>query len=301
MKLNLRSVDLNLLTIFDAIMGEKQMTRAAKRLHMTQPAASHALTRLRHTFNDELFIRTRKGMKPTPRAEELAGPVREVLSLIQETLDPEPTFDPTTSSREFRIAFFFGRFGEFSLLPTLLHKVNERETLINIKSYGDERGDVISLLKDGELDFSFDFQLPEEPALDSSPCGNLEMVVVARKNHPRLSESVSPQDYFAERHIVASVSEGRREIYEELMREQGGERTLMAEVNQVAAIPMLVMHTDGIATVPRVIAEMFLHEHQLEIFPFPLDIPPRPIYLIWHQAMNRDKGHQWLKELILAC
>jgi len=299
MKLNLRSVDLNLLTIFDAIIAEMQMSKAAKRLHMTQPAVSHALTRLRATFDDELFIRTRNGMKPTPRAEELSGPIREVLSLIQEALDPEQAFDPSRSNREFKIAF--GRYGELSLLPALLNKVNQAETFINLQSYADEHGEGITLLKDGEIDFCFDFQLPEDARLDACLCGQEEMVVIARKNHPRLSELLSRQQYFDEKHIIVAIGDDKREFFQNLMREQGGERKLMAEVHQYTAIPTLVMQTEGIATVPRKMADFFLYQHQLNIFPLPLALPLMPFYLIWHKAMNRDKGHQWLKKLILDC
>jgi len=99
MKLNLRAIDLNLLTIFDAIMQEKRMSKAAECLHMTQPAVSHALARLRTTFQDELFIRTRGGMKPTPKAMLLAPPIRDALLQIQEALEAGEQFDPSVARR----------------------------------------------------------------------------------------------------------------------------------------------------------------------------------------------------------
>jgi len=299
MKLNLRSVDLNLLTIFDAIMSERKMTLAAKRLHMTQPAASHALTRLRQTYDDELFIRTRAGMKPTPRAEALAGPIRDALLVIQETLEPNAAFDPRASDREFKIAF--GRYGELSVLPRLLEAIDQQGTAISIQSHGDDTGDAISLIKDATLDFCLDFRLPEDDRLDGILCEHEEMVVIARNGHPRISKRLSKKKYFSEKHIVASMSEKKRELFQNFMKEQGGERDIMAEVNQVTAIPLLIAQTDSIATLPRSTAEMFQHTHQLNMFPLLFDVPKLPIYLIWNKALNRDKGHQWLKELIVTC
>jgi LysR family transcriptional activator for leuABCD operon len=298
-KLNLRSIDLNLLTIFDAIMSEGQMSKAAERLHMTQPAASHALKRLRQTFDDELFMRTRHGMKPTPRAAEIAEPIREVLAIITDTFDVDQQFDPSLSDRVFNIAF--GRYGELILLPKLLSKVNEVDTDISVHSYLDDQATGIELIKDGDIDFCFDFVAPEDGRLDYCNFHDQELVVIARKKHPRLSASISADQYFEERHVVMGFGNERRERLQQFMSAQGGTRKILAEVNQYIAVPTVVMQSDGIATVPREMAEFYLYKNQLKIYSFPFDMPLLPIYLIWHKAMNRDRGHQWLKQQILSC
>ena len=160
MKHNLRSIDLNLLTIFDSIMTHRQMSKAAEQLHMTQPAASHALKRLRLTFDDQLFIRTRLGMKPTVRALEIAEPIREVLAKISDTFDTGQEFDPAASKRAFKIAF--GRYGELKLLPSLLNKINEVDTQITIHSHLDQQETGLELTKEAEIDFCFDFIPPQD-------------------------------------------------------------------------------------------------------------------------------------------
>jgi len=297
MKLNLRAVDLNLLTIFDAIMTLGQMSKAAEQLHMTQPAVSHALSRLRQTFDDQLFIRTRQGMKPTPRANEIVGPIREALAKILDTLDAGQEFEPEVSDRAFRIAF--GRYGELILLPELLNKVGAFDTEISIHSHLDSKATGVDLVKSNDIDFCFDFVTPDDKRLDHCVFNEQEMVVIARKGHPRLTASISVQEYFAERHVVMSFGSERREHLQQMMSQMGGQRKILTEVNQYVAAPTVVMQTDGIATVPREMAEFFLYRNELTILPFAAAIPPLPTYLIWHKAMNRDAGHQWLKQLIL--
>ncbi|MEX1666571.1 LysR substrate-binding domain-containing protein [Zhongshania arctica] len=299
MKLNLRSVDLNLLTIFDAIMSCGQMSKAATQLHMTQPAASHALKRLRQTFNDELFIRTRQGMKPTARATEIAPAIREVLAKIIDTLDVGNIFEPRESDRIFKIAF--GRYGELNLLPQLLNKVQEFDTDIRIHSHTDDQQTGIDLVRDGIIDFCYDFIPPEDKRLDFCPFRNEEIVVIARKNHPRIKTEISLSQFFSEKHIVMTFGNDRRELLEKFMAEQGGKRQILTEVNQYLAVPTVVMQTDGIALVPRGMAEFKLYKDELTILPMPLALPSLPTYLIWHGANNQDKGHHWLKQLILEC
>lgn len=301
MKLNLRSVDLNLLTIFDAIMSQGQMSKAAEQLHMTQPATSHALKRLRQTFDDELFIRTRHGMKPTARALEIAEPIQEVLLKISDTLDTSKRFEPTESGRVFRIAF--GRYGELNLLPRILEKVNQVQTAISIHSHLDDQITGLESLKDGKIDFCFDFIAPRDKHLDYCDFKPEEIVVIARRDHPRLASKsrITTKQFFEEKHVVMSFGRDRRELLEQFMEEQGGTRKILTEVNQYIAVPTVVMQSDGIAIVPRPMAEFFLYSDQLKIFRLPLDLPSLQTYLIWHQAMSRDKGHSWLKALIMEC
>jgi LysR family transcriptional activator for leuABCD operon len=298
MKLNLRSIDLNLLTIFDAIWEERQMSRAAARLNMTQPAASHALARLRTTFDDELFIRSRQGMKPTARAHELAGPVRSALLQIQQAVTPH-TFDPETTQRQFTVAF--ARYGELNLFPTLLKSVANCASTQRIRSYHDDGADVFDAIKDTEVDFGFDYRKPKDPILHSCLFEQEEMVVIARRGHPRLHQELTEADYFRETHIVLTASKELRVFYENVFSSEGAFRTILAEAQQAIAIPNLVMQTDAIATVPRGMAKSPLFAPHISTFPLPLPVPTLPIYLIWHKAMERDAGHRWLKEKLLSC
>lgn len=295
MKLNLRSIDLNLLTIFSAIMTENQMSRAAEQLHMTQPAVSHALARLRLTFNDELFVRTRRGMVPTPKALALAGPIMDALGQIQEVLHDDPPFDPETTQRVFRIAFT--QYGELSLLPDLLGKLGSNPG-IAIESVVENHHDPLERVREFEIDFCFDVEVPRDDSLACCLCGKEEWVVIASKHHPRLRSSITPAEYFSERHVVLALQGQRKQFVQQTMQALGGKRKILAEVQQYVAIPTLVMQCEGIATVPKRLVDYSLYHDRLTILEMPLSLPATPYYLIWHSAMSRNQGHLWMKQRI---
>jgi len=300
MNLNLRSVDLNLLTVFDAIMTEGQLSRAADQLGMTQSAASAALSRLRLTFDDELFIRTRQGMVPTARAEELIQPVREGLSSIREALNTSETFMPETSNRTFKLVL--GDYGEILLLPTLIAMMAEQGENMSIQNLSVPEEFNLEHIKKNQIDLYFDFKAPEDENLEYLKVVEEPLVVVARKGHPRLKGKITKSHYFTERHIIYSHYHQQLTTLERFLGPKNIQsRKIIAEVRQVMAIPPLLQQTDGIATVPKGMATYFSFFHDIQVFPFPLPAGKgnQSGYMIWRKALNRDKGHQWFKQLLL--
>lgn len=295
MKLNLRSIDLNLLTIFDAIMLEGKLSKAALRLHMSQPAVSQALSRLRHTLDDELFIRTHTGMKPTARAEALAGPVRSILSQIQEAFDPKQDFDPARATQTFKVNF--GAYGEFSILPPLLKRIHEHETDINIQSINSDNS--IAQLRNGDLDFCFVPYSLRDENFEVRKCQATEFVVIARKGHPRLGKACSIDDYAREKHVLVRSNDRNKGFFHRDLLEIRKNRKIMTEVINIASMPQVISQTDAIAAIPRALAEYFQQQHPIEIYPFPMNVPSTSFYLTWHKSLSRDKGHQWLRDIIL--
>lgn len=278
-------------------MTHKKMSRAAEQLHMTQPAVSHALARLRTTFNDELFVRTRGGMKPTPKALSLADPIRDALLQIQEALDCEQEFDPATAQRRFRLSLL--QYGEITMLPRLLNKLEDQAPYVSIESVDEDPVIALDKVRELEIDFCFDVRKPEDERLDCSLCGEEEWVVISRKDHPRLKNAITPAQYFKEQHVVLAIQGERKQYIEDIMAALGGERKILAEAQQLIAIPTLVMGTDAIATLPRQMIDYLPYRHYLNLLETPLKLPATPLYLIWHRAMNKDQGHQWLKDLLL--
>lgn len=300
MKVNLRSVDLNLLTVFDAVIREGKLSLAAEALGMTQPAVSSAVARLRLTFADELFVRSRYGMSPTPKATQLIGPVREALSIIQDALDPDVEFDPASSDRVFNLAV--GDYGELVLLPALLKVFSECGGDMSIHTFAEHDSESLQLVKQGQMDFFFDYQPPQDDQLDYCLLGEEEVAVIARKNHPLLKNGkLSKKNYLAAKHIVLKQRRHDLTLLEMLWGEKKPiPRKVMARVRQYVAMPGLVVQTDCLATVPRGMAEHYAKSHPLVIQPLPFSLNRVKTYMIWHKALARDKGHRWLKDVILG-
>lgn len=298
MNKNLRGIDLNLLTVFDAIMTEEKLSKAGDRLGMTQPAVSAALARLRVTFNDELFLRSRQGMVPTPKANELIKPIRDALGIIRETLEASEDFDPQTSERTFRITM--SDFGELTLMPHLLAKVAEQSQFITIQSQPELGKINYEQLKQGQLDLHFDYLQPKDNQLDSIPIAEDVVVVIARRNHPRLSKTISMDEFLAERHIILNYRDKKKTILEQLLEGQKLSRRVLAEATQYTAVPEMVVRTDAIAVLPKRMALYYQSLLPLEVMPSPLPLATLHAYMVWNKALNRDQGHQWLRNLIFS-
>ena len=299
MPVNLRSVDLNLLTVFDAVMQTGKMSEAAERLGMTQPAVSNAIARLRLTFKDELFIRSRYGMVPTPRAKALQEPIVEALSLIRGTFDDARSFDPHRSERNFKLAI--GDYGELILLPALLGVFDQFGGKLSISTYPEVVRESLEMVKMGQLDFHFDFREPQDRQLKYSLLSEEEIVVIARRGHPRFSGQLSQQEYLEADHIVLRFASGKRTLLDEILNlKKPIARKVKAEVKQYIAVPSLVTQTDCIATVPKRMADHYALREQMVVHPFPFPIPRPKSYMIWNRVMENDPGHRWLKDLILS-
>ena len=298
MAINLRSVDLNLLTVFAAVMEHGKLSGAAEHLGMSQPAVSNAVARLRLTFKDELFIRSRHGMLPTQRAKELIAPVLQALEIVQNALNPENSFDPNQSNRTFKMAI--GDYGELILLPALLSIFSQFKGDLQIQTYPEVNNESFELVKQGQIDFYFDYKPPIEEQLDYQQIGEEEVVVIARKNHPIFKTHLSHDDYLNAKHIILKFHHSSLTMLEDFLRiNKRIPRKVMAEVRQYVAIPGLITQTDCIATVPKKMAEYYAQHQAIKIFPFPFEIEKTKTFMIWHKAMNQDQGHQWLKQKTL--
>ncbi len=297
MRPNLRNLDLNLLVLFDAIMTEKQLTEAARRVGITQSAASQALARLRHKLSDDLFLRSRQGMLPTPTALRIAPSIREALLIIDKTLKQTAAFDPAISEREFRLAF--GITGEPGLLAPILAAVGARGAGIKIRVVPGAVQTSLEAAGRGEIDFFFDYARPARKAkLNSIAIAELEMVVIARKSHPRIKGHISASQFFGEKHVVLTLLDERRAQVESMLQKNGMSRQVAAEVSHYSSVPPLVVETDAIATVPKSMADIQLYHGKIQVLQAPWTLPVLPLHLIWHPSLESDPGHAWLHQLI---
>ncbi|MDX1459126.1 MAG: LysR substrate-binding domain-containing protein [Marinobacter sp.] len=297
MKLNLRSVDLNLLPVFAAVVEERQLSRAADRLGMSQPAVSAALQRLRLTVDDPLFIRQRSGLQPTPRAESLYEQVQAGLEKLVVALDPTPSFDPTIAERTFRIIAV--DYLESLGVGPLMARLREESQTIGVRILPQAEGWQQWLLA-AEADFAFDTQLPEDGRLAGQLVGTEELAVVARRGHPDITGALSLEQFLAAEHVVLPERERRTLPLDQILGKPGWNRRIGAHVVQYSSLLSVAGSSDLIATVPKRLAHRLAPFLSLQVLPFPVPVSPVAVYLIWPEAMAKDPAHQWFKQRLLA-
>lgn len=296
MKLNLRSIDLNLLPVFVAVVEEGQLSRAADRLGMSQPAVSAALQRLRITAGDPLFTRSRIGLVPTPRARELCDQVSAGLNVIADALDPGRQFDPDTANRTFRICAV--DYFETLMLGSLMAALRQQSRAIGIKIVP-QQGDWHRRLISAELDFAMDSMMPEDDRLTGVVVGYEQISVVVRKGHPEIIGELTMAQFLEAEHVVLPERERHTLPLDQILGHPGWQRKIGAQVMHFSNLLSVASSSDLIATVPARMAERMAANLDLQVLPFPVATPDVPVYLFWPIALEKDKAHQWFREFLI--
>lgn len=295
-KPQLRKVDLNLLTIFDAVMQEQNITRAAHSLGMSQPAVSNALARLKVMFNDELFVRYGRGIQPTARAHQLFGSVRQALQLVQNEL-PGSGFEPITSERIFNLCVC-SPIDNF-LTSVIYNNVEKIAPNIHLVFKSSLNQNTEHQLRYQELEFVIGYDEFHRPEFSCVPLFKDEMVMVASKSHPRIMGPLRESDIYGEQHAVVSLE--RYASFSQPWYDTPDKQASVAYQGMaLTSVLNVVSQTHLIAIAPRWLAEEFAEKLQLQILPLPLKLNSRTCYLSWHEAAGRDKGHQWMEELLVT-
>lgn len=298
--MNLRGIDLNLLTVFDAIMAEGNQSRAAARLGMSQPAMSNALTRLRAALDDPLFVRTAQGMTPTPRARALAGPVRQALDLVQAGLERakrKERFDFASSSRLFVIVV--DDYGDTVLMPRLMDWLMRTAPGVRVRVRRDPAGAALSRkLDEGGVDLAIQYFRPQDHELQTRQLLDESFVCMVRQDHPIVGDSLSLAQYLALPHVVFGRLGRpgiRNSIVDRALHDMGLSRHIALQVPGFQSMPIIVRNTDFVCTLPRRIAQTYADALGLKTLRPPLELPPLPIYMGWSRLVERDPAHLWLR------
>ena len=295
-KPQLRMVDLNLLTVFDAVMQEQNITRAAHSLGMSQPAVSNAVARLKVMFNDELFVRYGRGIQPTARAYQLFGSVRQALQLVQNEL-PGSGFEPASSERVFHLCVCSPL---DNILTSLIYNRVEKIALnIHVVFKSSLNQNTEHQLRYQETEFVIGYEEFRRPEFTSVSLFKDEMVLVASRKHPRISGPLLESDVYNEQHAVVSLD--RYASFSQPWYDTPDRQSCIA-YQGMALISVLnvVSQTQLVAVAPRWLADEFAESLALQILPLPLKLNSRTCYLSWHDAAGRDKGHQWMEELLVS-
>lgn len=296
--MQLSRIDLNLFTVFEAIYREGGITPASKRLHLSQPAVSHALARLRELLNDPLFERRGNEMVPTPLARALAATVTSSLGNLEQMLQRAGRFDPASSQRCFTVAARESH--ELSFLPGMVGRINQQAPNIEVAVVRIERRDLEEDLQSGEIDVALDVALPLSRDVRRESIGSEPMMVLARGDHPAIRGELDLETYLAMEHVLIT---GRRRGggYEDIaLGRLGMSRRIRVRCQQHAAAGEIVSKSDLLATMARSQALHTAQAHaKYQVLPFPADIPPLETYLYWHANVDEDPASQWLRRLLL--
>ncbi|WP_445358037.1 LysR family transcriptional regulator [Microbulbifer sp. ANSA005] len=307
MKRNLRSIDLNLLPVFEAIMEHGQLGKAGECIGMSPPAMSAALQRLRHTVGDELFVRRRIGFLPTPRAERLHATVSEALRQIREEIEEKVDFDPFVEKRNFNI--IGGDYADIIFLGSLLNHLESISPNITVEISPLEVGGLESKMKHGAVDFALYYQPVDSKELQAEHIASDRLVVVTKNNHPRIRREISLEQFNAERHVTLHQNTSGLTHLENHVGEWGdnSSQRVGAQVDQLGRkvavrvshfqnmIPV-VLNTNYLCTMPEGMAQQFAAHNPIQILPFPVPIAPLEIYLVWPRICNSDIVHRWLRQ-----
>ncbi|MCY9870339.1 transcriptional regulator LeuO [Vibrio barjaei] len=294
LRTTLKHYDLNLLPVFDAVMQEQNITRASKVLKMSQPAVSNAVARLKKLFDDELFMRQGRGIMPTQRARELFGPIRQCLQIIRNEL-PDFKFIPKTTERTFSLSI--GSPLDLRLSSSLMSRIKEEApcSRVTVESCVDRM--IFDRLKLQEIDFSIDYTKFELSEYSSHELFEDELVVIASKEHTRISEVVTKKQLEHEEHARISGIEGdvefARAAYSEISVNVG------YRAQNVLSLLKVVEETELVAIVPMWLLEMTNKLKDFQVLDCPLKNNTAKCYLTWHKASEKDKGHVWLRDQIM--
>jgi len=289
----LNRLDLNLLHVFDTIYREGSLTRAARALHLTQPAVSHSLSRLREHFDDPLFSRQGNQMVPTPLARRFLESMRPGLTQIQSAVNQFHAFDPANQRKTYSLAL--RDILESTFLPKLMGRLESYPEL-EIISQRVPRRDMETQLAAGKLDFAVDVLLPVSNQTGHELLRHDRLVVLARKGHPLTGGGLTLDKYLEAKHVlVSSRSEGPGIEDFELSR-FGVQRNIRLRCQHYYAACRVAEGTDLLLTMPENYARIIAERADIDILTTPADLPGIDVHLYWHKAYEREPALIWFRE-----
>ena len=296
--MNLSKIDLNLLVVLDALLSEQNVTRAAARIGLSQPAMSSALGRLRNMFDDQLLSRAPSGMIPTERAMSLAGPVRQILREVEAALGPVAEFKPNVSRRTFKIATV--DYAEFVLLPALLRELTKTAPLVDIEIWPLSDNYPEEALRSGQLDLAIGFSHRIPQRLRKQMLFEDRFVCAVRSGHPSVRQRLTLSQYIALPHVLIS--------------QRGSVIGVVDHALEIKGMKRRVAVTDpAFSDRSNCRFQIRLHRHAgragcchvcdllpLRLLKPPIKLPRLGVAMVWHERAEHDPAQQWLRKTLLA-
>jgi DNA-binding transcriptional LysR family regulator len=294
--MDIRGVDLNLLKAFDALISERAVTRAAGRIGLSQPAMSHALSRLRSLFADDLFVRTQTGMEPTAHAREIAPLVSAAIEHIEAALNLGVGFDPAKSAGIFTAGM--AEYAEVALVGRLAHAFAEQAPRATLRLLPLNGADAAEQLERGMIDVAVAHLRTLPTPIESQTLLRDPFVVIMRRGHPLAAEPLSIEAYAGQSHILVSPRGDTSGAIDRILVDFGLRRRISLLVATYLALPAALAAADLIATVPSRTARQIAATAEIEILPLPIDLS-MTVSMAWHRRAASEPAQAWFRSLLI--
>ena len=294
--MNIADLDLNVLVVFDAMLQHQSVTRAGHALDLSQPAMSAALAKMRAQLGDPLFVRTGHGMRPTPRALQLAEPVKRILEMVRLDVLQQPAFDPATARRTFTV--ITPDIGETVFVPKILAYAQTHAPRIAIRSMAISSEGAGEALELGLADLAIGY-FPDlaKPGFYQQRLFKNSFVCMVRADHPRIQGSLTTDEFLRESHALVRPA-GRTHLFEQFLHSKNIKLDVRAELSHFASLLTIISSSDLIATVPRDIGHVFATLAKVQLLDLPLQPPSFHLMQHWHTVAHTDSANIWFRQMV---
>ena len=292
-------ISLRHLKVLTLLLEVGSLTRAAQILDTTQPTVSKILTKLRTHFGDPLFVRVGLSMHPTPKAIELAQPLKELLTASATMRSSAASFDPASSTREFSVIVI--EVGMIQLLPPLISYLEREGRGLRLKAVPLDSRRLETRLEAGEADLALGAFPGAAPNMRRQPLYADPYVSVVRKGHPELGKLTRADTFLRERHIVVTSSNtghAAHRLLDQVLNSRLELDRVHVRVPSFVTSAFIASCTDAVGTLPAKLAEGLAERLGLAVFPTPLPLPPIEIGQLWHERVHNDQAHRWFRRAI---
>lgn len=293
---NVRNTDLNLLVAFDALMSERSVTEAGKRIGLTQPSMSNALTRLRNLFDDELFVRTPNGMMPTQVALDAAEHVRAAILAAEEAFNVGSQFDP--ENHEGEVVLLTHDLIELTVLPSVVRALEKKAPGIRLRTRALLEGEFAEDLDADRADVALCGAHDVPKRFHTQVLCDEPFAGIARIDHPIVKGPVTLDAFMREKHALLSHRSDSKGIVDTVLEQMDLVRDVSVSVSNYATLPPLVIETNVIAVLPRRLAAKADKELPVKMFELPFDVPSVQSKLIWGRGAERSPVSSWFRQLL---
>jgi DNA-binding transcriptional LysR family regulator len=294
--MELHELDLNLLVVFNQLLVERRVSKVADNLGVSQPAVSNSLAKLRKLLGDELFLRTPKGMEPTPYADQLAESVSYALSMIHSGVNQRTSFEPSTAQRSFTIGMT--DIGEIYFLPALIERLRRDAPGVTLSTVRNTTVNVRDELEAGKVDIALGLLPHLKAGFFQRRLFMQRYVCLMRRGHRLDKRKISPAEFSAAEHlVVVSAGTGHGKV-DELLQRSGIERTVRLTVPHYVSVGHILQGSDLIATVPERLADRLLGPFGLAKVAHPAKLPEIAINVFWHAKYHRSPANRWMRGIL---